>query len=64
MSRTGIYPGTFDPVTNGHIDIIHRATRVVDRLIIGVAINKEFVEQGTKVEQGDEIALFPPMTGG
>tara|TARA_B100000315_G_scaffold260808_1_gene325645 strand:+ start:6995 stop:7492 length:498 start_codon:yes stop_codon:yes gene_type:complete len=39
MPRTGIYPGTFDPVTNGHMDIISRATRVVDKLIIGVAIN-------------------------
>jgi pantetheine-phosphate adenylyltransferase len=39
MPRTGIYPGTFDPVTNGHMDIISRATRVVDELIIGVAIN-------------------------
>ena len=38
-SRTGVYPGTFDPVTNGHTDIIYRATRVVDRLIIGVAVN-------------------------
>ena len=38
-ARTGIYPGTFDPVTNGHLDIIARATRVVDRLIIGVAVN-------------------------
>ncbi len=35
--RIGIYPGTFDPVTNGHIDIIHRAAKVVDTLIIGVA---------------------------
>ena len=39
MARTGIYPGTFDPVTNGHMDIISRALRVVDKLIIGVAIN-------------------------
>lgn len=37
--RTGIYPGTFDPVTNGHMDIITRAAGVVDRLIVGVAIN-------------------------
>ncbi|QLH37819.1 MAG: pantetheine-phosphate adenylyltransferase [Defluviicoccus sp.] len=37
--RVGIYPGTFDPVTNGHVDIIGRATRVVDRLIIAVAAN-------------------------
>ena len=37
--RCGVYPGTFDPLTNGHLDIIGRATRVVDRLIIGVAAN-------------------------
>src|SRR3954464_11605275 len=37
--RVGIYPGTFDPVTDGHTDIIKRATRLVDRLIIGVAQN-------------------------
>ena len=37
--RTGVYPGTFDPATNGHIDIISRATRVVDHLIVGVAVN-------------------------
>ena len=35
----GIYPGTFDPLTNGHLDIISRAAKVVDRLIIGVANN-------------------------
>lgn len=35
----GVYPGTFDPITNGHIDIIRRATRVVDRLIVAVAKN-------------------------
>lgn len=37
--RVGVYPGTFDPITNGHADIIMRATRVVDRLVIGVAAN-------------------------
>ena len=37
--RIGVYPGTFDPVTNGHMDIISRAARVVDALIVGVAIN-------------------------
>jgi len=37
--RIGIYPGTFDPPTNGHLDIIARAARLVDRLVIGVAIN-------------------------
>src|SRR5256885_15797809 len=37
--RIGIYPGTFDPITNGHTDIIRRALHVVDRLVIGVARN-------------------------
>jgi len=36
---TGVYPGTFDPPTNGHMDIICRATSVVDRLIVAVAVN-------------------------
>lgn len=35
----GVYPGTFDPVTNGHLDIISRATKVVDKLVLGVAVN-------------------------
>ncbi len=39
--RTGLYPGTFDPVTIGHSDIIKRACRLVDRLVIGVAINHD-----------------------
>jgi pantetheine-phosphate adenylyltransferase len=37
--RIGVYPGTFDPITNGHSDIILRAIKVVDRLVIGVARN-------------------------
>jgi len=37
--RIAVYPGTFDPITNGHSDIIRRAVRVVDRLIVGVARN-------------------------
>jgi len=37
--RVGIYPGTFDPITNGHTDIISRAATIVDRLVIGVARN-------------------------
>ncbi|GHF28025.1 phosphopantetheine adenylyltransferase [Kordiimonas sediminis] len=37
--RTGIYPGTFDPITNGHLDIIKRGLRLVDKLVIGVATN-------------------------
>ncbi len=37
--RIGVYPGTFDPVTLGHLDIIRRSTRLVDRLVIGVTTN-------------------------
>lgn len=36
---TGVYPGTFDPVTKGHLHLIRRASRLVDRLIVGVASN-------------------------
>jgi pantetheine-phosphate adenylyltransferase len=37
--RIGVYPGTFDPITNGHMDIIERALRIVDHLIVAVARN-------------------------
>jgi pantetheine-phosphate adenylyltransferase len=37
--RVALYPGTFDPITNGHMDVIRRAARLVDRLIIAVSIN-------------------------
>jgi pantetheine-phosphate adenylyltransferase len=37
--RIALYPGTFDPVTNGHLDIVGRAVKLVDKLVIGVAIN-------------------------
>lgn len=39
MNNTVIYPGTFDPVTNGHIDLIQRATRLFDRVIVAIAAN-------------------------
>jgi pantetheine-phosphate adenylyltransferase len=38
-TRTGVYPGTFDPITRGHMDIIRRAKKLVDRLVIGVTTN-------------------------
>jgi pantetheine-phosphate adenylyltransferase len=37
--RVGLYPGTFDPVTNGHLDVIARAARLLDKLVVGVAVN-------------------------
>lgn len=39
--RIGLYPGTFDPITLGHIDIITRASALVDKLVIGVAVNRD-----------------------
>ncbi len=39
--RIGLYPGTFDPITLGHTDIIRRACTLVDRLVIGIAINRD-----------------------
>ena len=41
MTRVGLYPGTFDPLTLGHLVIIARAAKIVDRLVIGVAINSD-----------------------
>ena len=37
--RIGLYPGTFDPVTNGHVDVIARAARLLDKLVIGVSVS-------------------------
>jgi pantetheine-phosphate adenylyltransferase len=39
--RVGLYPGTFDPLTHGHIDLVERAIKLVDELVIGVAINSD-----------------------
>jgi pantetheine-phosphate adenylyltransferase len=39
LERTAVYPGTFDPVTNGHIDVIARGALLFDRLIVAVAVN-------------------------
>jgi pantetheine-phosphate adenylyltransferase len=37
MSKTAVYPGSFDPITNGHLDIVHRASQMFDRVVVGVA---------------------------
>ncbi len=37
--RIAVYPGTFDPVTNGHLDVLHRALRLFDEVVVGVACN-------------------------
>ena len=52
--RVGIYPGTFDPITNGHTDIIRRALTVVERLVIGVARNDG---KGPLFSTDDRVAI-------
>ncbi len=52
--RTGLYPGTFDPVTGGHMDIIRRARRLVDHVIVAVAIN---AGKGPMFEVDERIAM-------
>jgi pantetheine-phosphate adenylyltransferase len=53
--RIGLYPGTFDPVTLGHLDIIRRATHLVDRLVIGVAINRD---KGPMFSLDERVAMI------
>ena len=72
--RIGLYPGTFDPMTKGHLDIFRRSASLVDRLVVGVAINRdkgplfsleervEMVEAAAKPiarETGTEIIAHP-----
>ncbi|MFN3273120.1 MAG: pantetheine-phosphate adenylyltransferase [Paracoccus sp. (in: a-proteobacteria)] len=66
--RIGLYPGTFDPITLGHIDIIQRAMALVDRLVIGVAINRDkgplfTLEERVAMVQA-ECAEIAACTGG
>ena len=51
MIKTGIYPGTFDPMTNGHINIISRSLKIVDKLIIGITDNQDKKPLLTKNER-------------
>ncbi|MCA2010530.1 pantetheine-phosphate adenylyltransferase [Pararhodobacter sp. CCB-MM2] len=60
--RIGLYPGTFDPLTLGHMDIITRACALVDRLVIGVAINRDkgplfSLDERVAMVQGETRAL-------
>lgn len=65
--RVGLYPGTFDPTTLGHLDIVRRGLRLVDRLIIGVATNPEkspMFTLGERVMQiGRETEFLTDGTG-
>lgn len=59
--RTGLYPGTFDPVTLGHTDIIGRAAKLVDRLVIGVAINRD---KGPLFSLDERVAMIEAQCEG
>ncbi len=72
--RVGVYPGTFDPPTLGHTDIVKRALWVVDRLVIGVAVNAgkgpmftidervAMVEESVRLELGETLAARVQVT--
>ena len=61
MTLTALYPGTFDPLTNGHVDIIKRAVKIVDRLVIGVAINRD---KGPLFSIEERVAMVQAEMGG
>lgn len=68
--RIAVYPGSFDPITNGHLDIIERASKIFDKVIVGVLKNKnkqpkftgeqrvEFIEKVTKHLDNVETDYF------
>ncbi|MBO4399087.1 MAG: pantetheine-phosphate adenylyltransferase [Lachnospiraceae bacterium] len=72
--KVGIYAGSFDPVTLGHLDVIERASRIVDRLVIGVLNNTsktpsftaeervEFIQRVTKDIPNVEVKTFDGLT--
>ena len=63
-TRTAVFPGQFDPITNGHLDVIRRGTRLYDELIVGVGINPEKRELFTIDERVEMIEeLVKPIQG-
>ena len=62
--RTGVYPGTFDPVTLGHMDIIRRGAKLVDRLVIGVTTNPSKSPMFTLDERMEMVRREAASVGG
>jgi pantetheine-phosphate adenylyltransferase len=58
--RVGLYPGTFDPITLGHLDIVRRACSLVDRLVIGIAINRD---KGPMFSLDERVAMVEAECG-
>ena len=54
-SRVAVYPGTFDPITLGHLNVVERASRLFDRLIIGIGVN---IEKQTMFETDERAELI------
>lgn len=64
--RIGLYPGTFDPMTLGHVDLIKRACKMLDRLVIGIAVNEDKnplfnLEERVDMVQQELAALRPQL---
>ena len=57
--RVGLYPGSFDPVTHGHVDVVRRAAHLVDRLVIGVGVHPAKAPMFT----GEELLRFVRRRG-
>lgn len=60
MTNIAVYPGTFDPITNGHLDLIHRALEFVDELIIAILVNSDKNPLFTVKERIDLIRRVMP----
>ena len=71
-SRLAVYPGSFDPLTNGHVDIIRRGARLFDRIVIAILVNidkspvftvEERVDITRQVFEADPTSRWRPSTG-
>ncbi|PWT89197.1 MAG: pantetheine-phosphate adenylyltransferase [Proteobacteria bacterium] len=64
MARIALYPGSFDPVTNGHVDVIRQAARLVDRLVIAIGIHPGKTPLFTEEERAAMLRETAGAAGG